>query len=385
METADAAIVGAGVVGLAVAYELAKSGVKSIAVLERQNFPGMGSTACCTGGIRLQFSSKANINFSKFGLEKFISLSDEMGTDIGLKKAGYLFLITSKHQVHLYSMGHKLQKSLGVDTYFVDKSWIGKYADFLNLEDVISGSYCPLEAHASPHSVIESYLKAMRSLGVDVYTNREVTGIGISGDRVTGISTNKGPISTGIIVNCAGPWAGNIASMAGSRLPIVTRKRHVLVIKPPSSVNQNMPLIVDIGSGLYFKPEAGNLMLMGGTDRNGQVSQETLRHPETIDRIIEAGIKRAPAFENAGHIKTIVGLRALSPDDHSIIGKIPNVKGFYCAAGFSGHGFMHAPAAAAALTELILYERSILFDLTAFDPSRFERRARKRAHEKYVF
>jgi sarcosine oxidase subunit beta len=282
-------------------------------------------------------------------------------------------------------MGHKLQKSLGVDTYFVNKSLISKYADFLYLEDVISGSFCPLEAHANPHSVIEAYLKAIRSLGVSVYTNREVTGIGISAGRVTSISTDKGPISTGTVINCAGPWAGNIANMVGGRLPIVTRKRHVLIIKPSSNIDQNIPLIVDSGSGLYLKPEPGNLMLMGGTDRNGLVSQDTLRHPETIDRIIEAGVKRAPSFESAGHIKTIVGLRALSPDDHSIIGKIPYVEGFYCAAGFSGHGFMHAPAAAAALTELILYGKSILFNIDAFDPSRFERRTRKRAQEKYIF
>jgi sarcosine oxidase subunit beta len=220
---------------------------------------------------------------------------------------------------------------------------------------------------------------------VKVHTNREVTGIGISGGRVTGVSTNKGPISTGILINCAGPWAGHIASMAGNKLPIETKKRHVLIIKPPYYIRPNIPLIVDSGSGLYLKPEPGNLMLMGGTDRNGKTSLNTLRDPETIDRIIEAGIRRVPSFANAGHIRTIVGLRALSPDDHSIIGKIPDIEGLYCAAGFSGHGFMHAPATAAALTELILYGRSQSFDLTAFDPSRFNRQTQKLTLEKYIF
>ncbi len=385
METADVAIVGAGVVGLAIAHELTKAGVKNIAILERQNLPGMGSTASCTGGIRLQFSSKANISFSRFGLEKFNSFADDLGVDIGLKKCGYLFLITNKHQIPLYSMGHKLQKSLGVEAYFVDKAWIGKISKFLYLGDVISGSYCPFEAQADPHSVMEGYLRSIRSSGVMVDTNREVTAIEQSGNRVTKVLTRRGPISTGIIINCAGPWAGQISQMAGSTLPIISRKRHVLVIKPPFFIGQNLPITVDSGSGWYMKPEPGNLVLMGGTDRNENSSSETSRDPETVDRIIEVGIKRVPSFENAGLIRTIVGLRAMSPDDHAIIGKVPHIEGFYCAAGFSGHGFMHAPATAAALAELILYGESDSLDLAAFDPSRFDGRTQDRDHEKYIF
>jgi sarcosine oxidase subunit beta len=385
METADVTIIGAGIVGLAIAHELARSGVKSISILERQMLPGMGSTSSCTGGIRLQFSSEANIRFSKFGLERFTLLADELGVDIGLNRTGYLFLITREDQIFRYSSGHNLQKSLEVETYFVDKTWIGQIAEFLNLEDVISGSYCPLEAHADPHSVMEAYLSAIRCSGIGIDTNREVIGIGLSGNRVTEVFTNRGPISTGIIINCAGPWVNQVANMTGTTFPIISKKRHVLVIKPPIDIGQNLPIIIDSSSGWYMKSEPGNVVLMGGTDRDGKTSLETSPDPEMVDRIVEWGIKRVPAFENAGLVRRIVGLRAMSPDDHAIIGKVPYIDGLYCAAGFSGHGFMHAPATAVAMTELILHGESRSFDISTFNPSRFDRGALVQEPERVIF
>jgi sarcosine oxidase subunit beta len=173
--------------------------------------------------------------------------------------------------------------------------------------------------------------------------------------------------------------------MAGTDLPVLPRKRHVLAVKPPFSLNQDFPLIIDMGTGWYLKQEAGAIALIGGTDRRGTVSLELSPESDKVDQIIRAGIERVPQLEDAGIIRTIVGLRSMSPDDHALIGGVPGLEGFYCAVGFSGHGFMHAPAAGRALAETILEGKSSTFDMTAFDPSRFVGASSKSDAETYVF
>ena len=375
METADAVVIGAGLVGVSTAYELARAGIGRIVVLERAVRPGTGSTAACTGGIRLQFSSRANSLLSLYGLTRFRAFGEELCVDISLRPSGYLFLVTIESEVERYSRGHAQLRELGIESGFVDREWIGRTAPFLELEDVVCGSHCPAEAHADPYSVLQAYLGALRGLGVRIDTGRPVAGLTVSHDAVIGVQTGKGDMQTGAVVNCAGPWAGEICRMAGVELPLVPRKRHVLAVKTPFPVDRDLPLIVDDKSGWYLKPEPGNTALIGGTDRHGTVSLDTDAEPWIVDGIIEAGIRRAPALENARVIRTIVGLRSMSPDDHALIGAVPGVRGFYCAAGFSGHGFMHAPAAGKALAELVAGAAGApaagSFDLTAFRPGRF--------------
>ena len=386
METADVVVIGAGVIGLSVAYELARAGIGQIALLEKEELPGMGSTASCTGGIRLQFAGEANIRYSQYGLERYGKFEEEFGVDVELKTNGYLFLLSDRDQIARFAQGHELQNSLGVTSRFVDKQWITQIAPFLFLEDIVSGSYCPQEAHADPSKVCQAYRGGLRAFGVDVQTNREVTGIEIAGDRVTGVATSKGSISTPIIVDCAGPYADRVAGMAGLKLPITPRKRHALVIQPPFDMEDSLPLIVDSGTGWYVKAEPGGIALIGGTDREatavdpkgtavdptGTLPLDTSAEPETVDRILEAGIQRSPALEDAGLIRTIVGLRCMTEDDNALIGALPSPEGFYCAAGFSGHGFMHAPAASVALAEVITHRQTGSLDISRFDPSRFE-------------
>lgn len=171
--------------------------------------------------------------------------------------------------------------------------------------------------------------------------------------------------------------------MAGVNLPLVSKKRHVVAIMPPSLLPEDLPLIVDSDSGWYLKAEPGGIALVGGTDRDVQPACDTLPEQNVVDRIVEATVRRAPRLADAGIIRTIVGLRCMSPDDHACIGRMANIEGLYCAAGFSGHGFMHAPAAGMALSELIATGQSAA--LAGFDPRRFERDSTASAPERYVF
>ncbi len=437
MEKADIIIIGAGIVGLAVGQELAiKLTVKNratgasnlnsspkIVILEKEELAGSGSTAACSGGIRLQFSSEANIRFSQYGLARYERMRQETGTNrdqaapgtgkktgedggprdagtgekagIGFERNGYLFLqpeasrVTTavadrSKEVHT-NPAVALQRSLGVDVVELNKEQITELAPFLNFEDISSGSYSTDEAHADPGLVTQHYLRKCREEGVTIRTKTEVTGLTITSGRISEVGTTKGPITAEVVINCAGPFAGSVFKMAGIELPLVPRRRHVVVVRPCFRLSKNTPLIVDTTTGWYLKPEPGNIALMGGTDREGTVSLKPITEEDTIDRIVEAGLTRAPSLETGEIVRTIVGIRCMTPDDHALIGRVaipgPNqyqtdaaVPGnLYCAVGFSGHGFMHAPAASVALAELIVDGRCSSFDLRPFDPARFRK------------
>lgn len=451
MEHADIVIIGAGIIGLAVGQELAlklktagASGASNptpppkIIILEKEDLAGSGSTAACSGGIRLQFSSEANIRFSRYGLARFEQIQRETernrdrgevetgkkaGKDggprdagtgekvgkagrprdaetgekagIGFERNGYLFLqpqtgrknpARSKHSEAVpANPAVALQRSLGVDVVELNNEQITELAPFLNFEGISGGFYSADEAHADPGLVTQHYLRKCREEGVIVRTNTEVTGLTVTGGRIKEITTTKGQITAGVVINCAGPFAGKVFKMAGIELPLIPRRRHVVVVRPGFQLRKNIPLIVDTATGWYLKPEPGNIALMGGTDREGTVSLEPIREEKTVDRIVEAGLERAPSLETGEIVRTIVGIRCMTPDDHAVIGRAaipaPNQNGpedgkqgnLYCAVGFSGHGFMHAPAASAALAELIVDGRCSSFDLRPFDPARFRK------------
>lgn len=372
-------------IGLAVAYELAKTRSCSVMVLEKEPQAGTGSTAACTGGIRLQFSSGSNVVFSTFSLERYKRFSEEFGVDIILRQTGYLFLITRQTDITQFTEGQRVQRRFGVRSEFVDAEWIEDSAPFLFMGDIVSGSFCGEEAHADPHMVVSALLEGCREHGVYPFFRQRVTDIDLSNGRVHAVRTSDQRIACKSAVICAGPDAGGLLRTAGCELPLIARKRHVLAVKPEIGFDPSLPLIVDSESGWYLRSEPGGIALMGGTDRDAGSVSASEPEEDICNRIIEAGVHRAPSIEQAGLIRTIAGYRCLTPDDHALIGEVPEAHGLYCAVGFSGHGFMHAPAVGAALSELILTGNSGTLDLAAFEPGRFSGSRSLSAAEQYVF
>ena len=122
---------------------------------------------------------------------------------------------------------------------------------------------------------------------------------------------------------------------------------------------------------------------MGGTDRDGVISNEMIEERSAIESIVEAAVKRIPKLAEAGIVKSYVGLRSMSPDDLPILGQSKLVKGFYCANGFSGHGFMQAPAVGKIISDLIINNRTEILDIKNFSPNRFS--TENSLKEAYVF
>jgi len=369
--TAQVVIVGGGVMGTSTAYHLALRGCQNVLLLEREPFLGTQATGRCAGGVRYQFSTEINVRLSQFSLPMLDRFEDELGQPIGRRRVGYLFLLTSEGSVANFREIVAMQRRLGVNTEWLAPDDIAARVPPLNLEGVLAGTNNAEDGLADPNSVVQGYASGARRLGAKLVTDVAVTDIQIEGGRVKGVVTNQGPVVTPMVVNATGPWAGEVGKMAGVDIPIVPLRRQIAVTGPIPELPPDFPFVIDFDQSLYFHPE-GEGLLTGMSNLNEKVGFDQSVDSEWELVHFEAAMERLPLLEQAGVANRWAGLYEVSPDAHPILGRIPQVQGLYCIAGFSGHGFMHGPICGLLLAEEILDGAAHTLDISSLYIDRFE-------------
>jgi sarcosine oxidase subunit beta len=369
-KTAEMVIIGGGVMGASIAYHLVTRGQKDVLLLEREEFLGQGATGRCAGGVRYQFATDVNIRLSQASLPMLEIFEDEIGQPINFRKVGYLFLLTREEDVAAFRDHVRLQHLLGVNTQWLNREEIVKCLPMMRLEDVLAGTYNDQEGIVDPNSVVMGYIKRARGMGLTALTEVEVTGLHTQGGKVLGLETSSGDISTPIVINAAGPWAGIIGEMTNISLPIVPIRRQWLTTTPIPKLPNDFPFVIDFAQSLYFHPEGEGLLT--GMSNPG----ETIGFDQSVDRSwelehLESASARLPLLEKAGVASRWAGLYEVTPDAHPIYGTTP-IEGFYICAGFSGHGFMHGPISGQLMSEIILDGEASSVDVSMLDLARFE-------------
>jgi sarcosine oxidase subunit beta len=370
MESADVVIVGGGISGCALAYQLAKRKV-DVVLLERETL-GSQSTGKCAGGVRQQFSTEDNVRVMRLSVKLLESFEQETGHPADFRQIGYLFVFTQPQQVEDFRHNMEMWHRVGLtEARWVDAAEAAKMVPVLNVDDVLGCTFCPTDGIASPNDVTVGYAAAARRLGARLKEGVEVTGIDIASGRVQGVRTSGGDIATRLVINCAGPWAASIGRMVGLEIPVLPYRRHIAVTGSFPAVPRSTPMTVDFHTSLYFHPE-GDGVLMGMSDRTEPPAYVTDVNWDFLEKVFEQAARRAPALASAGVKTAWAGLYESTPDHQAILGPIAEVEGFWCATGFSGHGFMQAPAASLLLTQLLLDKKSEI-DISSFAFERFAR------------
>ena len=368
MEAADVVIVGGGVMGCSLAYHLAARKL-DVVVLERDRL-GSGSTARNAGGVRQQFSSEVNVQIGMRSVAMLERFEEEIGVPADFRQVGYLMLLTRPSEVEEFRALMELWHRLGLaEARWVDGEGIGELVPALNHEDVLGATFCPTDGIASPDAVTMGYAAAARRLGARLREGVTVTGIAVDSGRVTGVRTAAGEISTRAVFDCAGPWSRAIGEMAGVEVPVEPYRRHIWVTDHLPEVGRQTPMTVDFTTSFYFHPE-GDGVLFGMSDRDEAPTFSTEINEGFLERVTEVGLHRLPALERAGIRTAWAGLYEVTPDHQAILGPHPEVAGLWCACGFSGHGFMQAPAVGEQLAQLLVEGRSEI-DLSPLEPGRF--------------
>jgi sarcosine oxidase subunit beta len=203
-------------------------------------------------------------------------------------------------------------------------------------------------------------------------TGAAVRAVRVEAGRVRGLTAGEEEWSTEILVNAAGAWAAEIGRLAGVEIPVRPYRRMVFTTHPLAWIPDGFPMLIDWSSGVYMHKESGG-MLMGESDRDEPPSFNQTVDWDFLARVSEHASARVPLMAEAGVKTGWAGLYEVSPDHNAIIGPVPELEGFYCINGFSGHGMMHAPAAGQALAEWIAGGRPKSVDLSAYSIERFRR------------
>ncbi|XP_074783484.1 FAD-dependent oxidoreductase domain-containing protein 1 [Athene noctua] len=401
-EEADVVVVGGGVVGWSVAYWLKalegrQHGMK-VLVVERDPTYSRASTVLSVGGIRQQFSLPENIRMSRFSASFLRNINEHLGVpneppiDIQFQPSGYLFLASEQAAARLEATV-QLQREEGAQVALLSPTQLKAKFPWIDTEDVAVASYgLEDEGWFDPWTLLTAFRRKATSLGVHSCSG-EVRGFIISDEhrvplrgpasataRIKHVhvhmpdSLEYQPVSCAIVINAAGAWAGQLLEAAGlpgglcqPPLPIQPRKRYVYSWHCPDGPSFSCPFLIDT-TGAYFRRDgfAGNYL--------GGMSPPEEEEPDPGDLSVDDDFfqeqvwprlaRRVPAFESLRPRGSWAGYYDYNTfDRNGVLGPHPKLVNLFLAAGFSGHGLQHAPAAGRAVAELVVKGRYESLDL----------------------
>jgi len=339
-------IIGGGIIGAAIAYYLSQAGIKDITLIEKEKVLGMGVTQYCSGGVRHQFTTPINVQFSVEAFKELVKF------DIDYKKYGYLILDMKNDSMPRV----KMQNSLGVKSEYLKPGEIKSKFPYINIEGVKSGSFYGEDGIADPGKLMAIYEKKSTERKVKMCRGVEVKRIigeeRKEGVRVKGVETNEGEIKADTVILAAGVGSPRLAKTIGVDIPIAHIRKYVLVT---DGFDFDFPLTMEIPTGWYIKKEGEDcLMGMSGKDEKKDFEKQQ----ESVEETIEASLSRFPETEKCNQKKILSSMSDETPDKHAIIDN--SIPGLIIATGFSGHGFMHSPAVGKIVTSLVKGEKPVL-------------------------
>jgi sarcosine oxidase subunit beta len=243
----------------------------------------------------------------------------------------------------------------------------------LRTDDIIGGSFCPSDGFVDPVSAMTGFALKAQERGARILRNAEVAAIHTEGGRVTGLTLANGDtISTRVLINAAGAWAGSLAGLAGAELPVTPLRRMLVPTEPFEQIPEHCPMTIDMSNGFHFRRE-GLGLLLAWCDPEEKSGFKTNFDPAFVEKVLTRAVDRVPVFEDlaVNPKRAWAGLYEVSPDHHAILGPAPEVEGLLYANGFSGHGVMHAPATGKVLADLVAHGRTDLIDVDILSVRRF--------------
>ncbi|WP_247730918.1 NAD(P)/FAD-dependent oxidoreductase [Halovivax limisalsi] len=372
----DVVVVGGGIVGLSAAYHLAERDTS--VMLVEQGPLGAGSTARSAGGIRSQFSTAVNVSLSLASKPVWRSFEERFGVDIEYRRNGYLFLARTEPAAERFRENVAMQRELGAESEFLAPAEATEHCPGLEPEHFVGATYNPDDGVADPNLAVQGYAAGAREGGVEIRTGTTVTDVLVDDGRVVGVEVEGDErLEVDYVVNAAGAWAGRFGELAGADIPISPRRRQVAVVEPSSPVPETDPLTIDLETGSYFRPEREGIALVGGHFGSDDPAVDPDRFDEDMDLEWAAyAVEQAADYTTYFGPDTRIrrgwaGLYGVTPDHHPVIEETR--PGFVTAAGFSGHGFQHAPATGRIVAEIVLDGEPSLVDVSMLDAARFER------------
>ncbi|HHT62198.1 MAG: NAD(P)/FAD-dependent oxidoreductase [Bacillota bacterium] len=370
-KTANTVIIGGGMIGCAMAYELALRGMKDIVVVEKE-YLCSGATGRCGAGVRQQWGTETNAILARDSVKRFEQMNEELeyDKDIEFKQGGYLLCAYTEAEWTQFHKNVELQKRLGIPVELVTPEGAREIVPHLNIDGLYGATFCGTDGHANPFHVVDAYAKAARRLGVVFETYTEVTGIKVENGKVKGVETTRGDIATPLVINAANYAAGLICKMVGFDLPLYPQRHQALVTEPVEPMQG--PMVISFSRRLYCQQTPHGSFIMGVGDPHEPKDFNINSSWEFLEDVSRQVISVLPILKNIRLVRQWSGLYDMSPDANPILDQVPEVEGMWVLAGFSGHGFMVGPQTAVLVAQKITGEECFM-PIERFSLDRFRR------------
>ncbi len=385
LPVADIVILGAGVMGASIAFQLAKRKAGKIVVIDKDHVASGGSGRS-SALIRMHYSFPAEVQLALVSLNIFENWNEIVGTPGDFRKTGFVRIVHPDETERL-KLNVEMQRRLGAKAELIDRQQLHELEPDWNVDDVEFAAYEPDSGYGDGAGVAGDFLNAARELGVMYLSRTNATGFEMRSGHISGVITDRGTISCPSVVAATGPWTRPLIKQLGYDLPIECEYHQVAILRKAADMKGGGCACIDSVTATYFRSDAHDKFLVGDFYGTRPVDPDNfpLRPADdSLEEIIERASRRIPKLAGAEVMRGVTGVYDTTPDARPLLGQIPDVDGLYVCAGFSGMGFKVSPAIGLVMSELMLDGRGKTVDIAAFRPTRFAENQPIKAQYEYV-
>jgi sarcosine oxidase, subunit beta len=379
MAAHDVIVVGGGIVGVSIAYHLARFGAKDVLLLERGRL-GEGTTAQSSCIVRTHYSVPENVALANAGLvalRDFASYLDDGEADSGFNRCGLMIVAADGPRAQAVRETQAVQRGLGVDAFEIAADEAQRILPLAQFDDIACIGWEPASGYADAYLTLNAFARNARRHGATLREGVEVTGlVRDARGRVTGVRTAQETIAAGHVVSAQNIWSRDITRWTGVELPLACSRHAVFTLEAPTPYTRELPMLKDLASPgkLYMRGYGGRQLLVGdGNEGETIAAPDTVQADVPLDYVADIGEQvahRLPVFADAGLAASWTGVYDVTPDWNPVLGPVDRVPGLTLAYGFSGHGFKLSPVVGRLVAQSVL-ERPTDFDLAPYALARF--------------
>ena len=385
LKTADFVIIGAGVMGASIAFHLARRQAGSIVVIDKEHV-GSGGSGRSSALVRMHYSYPPEVQLALISLKMFQHWREVVGEPGDFRKTGFVRIV-HPHETERLKQNVEMQRKLGAAVELIDRHQLKELEPDWNVDEVELAAYEPDSGYGDGSGVANDFLSRARDLGVIYAPRTEVQAIRVTDDRVRGVVTDHGEISSPIVISATGPWTRPLFEAIGCSLPIEPEFHQVAILKNAPGMKGGGCACIDSVTATYFRSDAQDKFLVGDFYGKRPIDPDNFPQrasDESLEEIIERAARRVPKLENAEVMRGVTGVYDMTPDSRPLLGEIPAVRGLYVCAGFSGMGFKISPAIGLVMSEILLDGAGKSVDVSPFRPNRYAEGAPIKAEFEYV-
>ncbi len=378
---ADVIVIGSGVIGSSVGYNLAKRGAKTL-ILEEKTL-GCGASSACDGFVILQSKSPGpHLTMALASEILYRTLSEELDYDIGYTHCGGMIIIERDEELEAMKIFMSKQKDLGLDVSLISGDEARRIEPALS-KHIVGATISSRDAQVNPLYLVNGYITAAKRHGLRIEKHKKVTNFILSGERVIGVKCGDEEFYADNVVVCNSIGAPALFSTIGYDLPIIPRRGQLAITEPVNRLISHVMLCSRYIAAKYhpelLKDSADESIRLGvgmaleQTEEGGLLIGSTREFVGADRTVTEAGIRAitqhaariVPALGRIRLVRMFAGLRPYTPDGKAFMGAVPNFKGLYIAAGHEGDGIAYTPITGKTLAELVIDGKTDV-DLTPF-------------------